>query len=92
MKIRTLLILMAVAILLPFGLATTGALYKIKEGQKETALRGLRETARATSLIVDREVQSSISALTVLGNARSLAAGDMHAFYGRAAELNKKPD
>jgi signal transduction histidine kinase/CheY-like chemotaxis protein len=92
MKIRTLLILMAVAILLPFALATTAALYQIREGQRETALRGLRETARATSLIVDRETQGSIAALTVLGNARSLAEGDMAAFYRSAAALNRHPD
>jgi len=92
MKIRSLLILMAMAILLPFALATAAALYQIKESQKDTALRGLRETARATALIVDREVQSSISALTVLGNARSLAAGDLAAFYQSATALDRKPD
>jgi hypothetical protein len=92
MKIRTLLMLMALAVLLPFALATAAALKQIEEGQREAAVRGLHETARATSLIVDREVQASIAALTVLGNSRSLAAGDMKAFYDSAAALNKMPD
>lgn len=92
MKIRTFLVLMALAILLPFALTTAAALYFIKEGQKQTALRGLQETARATSLIVDREVQSSIAALSVLGNSRSLAMGDLRALYDSAAALNRMPD
>ena len=57
MKIRTLLVLMAIAILLPVVLAAGIVLNQIREGEREAALRGLRETARATSLIVDREVQ-----------------------------------
>ena len=92
MRIRTLLALMAVAILLPVVLAAGIALDQIREGEREAALRGLRETARATSLIVDREVQGSLSALKALGQSPSLKQGDLKAFYAEAAALNQLPD
>ncbi len=77
MRIRSLLVLMAVAILLPVVLAAGIALDQIREGERAAALRGLRETARATSLIVDREVQGSLSALKALSHSRSLQQGDL---------------
>ena len=92
MRIRTLLVLMAVAILLPVVLAAGIALDQIREGEREAALRGLRETARATSLIVDREVQGSLSALKALAQSPSLRQGDLEAFHAQAAALNQLPD
>jgi signal transduction histidine kinase/ActR/RegA family two-component response regulator len=92
MRIRSLLVLMVIAILLPVVLAAGIALDQIREGEREAALRGLRETARATSLIVDREVQGSLSALKALGRSPSLRQGDLKAFYAEAAALNQLPD
>ena len=92
MRIRTLLVLMAVAILLPVVLAAGIALDQIREGERKAALRGLRETARATSLIVDREMQGSLSALKALGQSPSLKRGDLKAFYAEAAALNQLPE
>jgi signal transduction histidine kinase/ActR/RegA family two-component response regulator len=92
MRIRTLLVLMAAAILLPVVLAAAIALDQIRAGEREAALRGLRETARATSLIVDREVQGSLSALKALGHSPSLQRGDLKSFYAEAAALDQVPD
>jgi signal transduction histidine kinase/ActR/RegA family two-component response regulator len=92
MRIRTLLVLMALAILLPVVLAAGIALDQIREGEREAALRGLSETARATSLIVDREVQGSLAALKTLARSPSLRQGDLKAFYAEAAALNVLPD
>lgn len=52
----------------------------------------MRETARATSLIVDREVQGSLSALKALGHSRSLQQGDLESFYAEAGAINHLPD
>ena len=92
MRIRSLLVLMAIAILLPVVLAAGVALDQIREGERAAALRGLRETARATSLIVDREVQGSLAALKALSHSRSLQGGDLHAFYAEAGAINQLPD
>ena len=68
MRIRTHLVLMAAAILLPVVLAGGIALDRIREGERQSALRGLRETVRATALLVDREAQGALSALRVLAS------------------------
>lgn len=92
MRIRTLLAFMALAVLLPVIVASTVALQKIRDGEREAALRGLRETVRATALIVDREAQASLSALKVLGASPSLEARDFRAFYAEAKALDQAPD
>lgn len=86
------MVLMAAAILLPVVLAAAIAMHKIREGEREAALRGLRETVRATALIVDREVQGSLFALKALGNSTHLETGNLRAFYDQAAALNRAPD
>ena len=75
MRIRSLLVLMAVAVLLPVVLASVVALDKIRDGERQAALRGLQETVRATGLIVDREAQGSLSALKALSNSAHLRTG-----------------
>lgn len=92
MRIRTQLILMAAAVLIPVVLAAGIAIEKIRNGEREAALRGLRETVRATALIVDREIQGSLWGLKALGNSPSLDVRDFKAFYQQAAALNQMPD
>ena len=92
MKIRTQLLLMAAAILIPVIVASGLALAKIREDGRQTALRGLSETARATALIVDREVQGSLSALKALGSSPNLESRDFKAFYSQAAAFYQPGD
>ncbi len=92
MRIRTQLVLLAAAVLVPITLAAALAIDKIREGEREAALRGLRETARATALIVDREVQGAMSSMKVLGYSRNLDMNDLPAFHVEAAALDQKPD
>jgi signal transduction histidine kinase len=92
MRIRSQLLLMATAVLIPVIVAAGLAIYKIREAEREAGLRGLRETARATALIVDREVQGSKSALRALAGSRNLEIGDLEAFYRQAAVFNEMPD
>ena len=92
MKIRPQLLLMAVTILIPVIVASGMALEKIREDVEQVALRGFRETARATALTVDLEVQSSLSALKALGSSPNLESRDFKAFYAQAAAFNQMPD
>lgn len=92
MKIRTQLLLMAAAILIPVIVASGLALAKIREDGRQTALRGLSETARATALTVDREVQGSLSALKALGSSPNLESRDFKAFYSQAAAFYQPGD
>jgi len=89
LKIRTHLVLMAAAILVPVVVFSAVALQLLRNGEREAALRGLHETARATALTVDRELASSVAALELLARSPYLERGDLEAFYKHAALLNK---
>lgn len=89
---RTQLIIMAAVSILPVVMAAGIALDTIREGERQAALRGLRETVRATALIVDREVQGSLSGLKILGSSPHLETGNFEAFYKQAQLLNQAPD
>ena len=92
MKIRVQLLLMAMTILIPVVVAAGMALETIRSDGRQAALHALRETARATALIVDREVQGSLSALTALGSSPNLENRDFKAFYRQAAAFNQPND
>ncbi|MDB5743384.1 MAG: integral rane sensor hybrid histidine kinase [Polaromonas sp.] len=83
---------MAAAFILPVVMAAGIALDKIMEGERKAALRGLSETVRATALIVDREVQGSLSGLKALGTSPHLETGNFEAFYGQAKAQDVPPD
>jgi len=91
LKIRTHLVLMAAAIMVPVVVFSTIALQQLRDGEREAALRGLQETARATVLTIDRELASSVSALELLARSPYLESGNLPAFYKQAVMLNKRP-
>jgi signal transduction histidine kinase/CheY-like chemotaxis protein len=90
LKIRTHLGLMSAAILLPVVIFSAMALHQLRDGERRAALRGLQETARATALIVDRELDSSLTKLELLARSRHLETGDLQAFYQQALLANKR--
>ena len=92
MKIRSHLLRMAAAILIPVIVASGLALETIRQAGRKAELRGLSETARSTALIVDREVQGSLSALKVLGSSPNLENRDFKAFYQQAAAFYQPGD
>ncbi|MES2978395.1 MAG: ATP-binding protein [Pseudomonadota bacterium] len=89
LKIRSHLVLMALAILLPVMVFSAVALDLLRQGEREAALRGLHETVRATALLVDGELGSSVSALELLAASPYLESGDLGGFYEQASLLNK---
>ncbi len=92
MRIRSHLLLLAAVVLLPGLLAATVAVVKVRDSARDTALRELRETVRATALLVDGEVQRSLGALGALGQSHHLQTGDFAALYAQAAAVDRKPD
>lgn len=91
MRIRTLLLLITTVIFVPGFLAAVMAVQKLREGERQAALNGLRETVRASALLVDVEIQRSIGALTALAESASLREGDLRAFYEQARAANRPP-
>ncbi|MBC7377776.1 MAG: response regulator [Burkholderiaceae bacterium] len=91
MRIRNQLVLMAAAVLVPIVLAAALAIDKIKEGERDTSLRSLGVTAKATALIVDREVQGALSGMKVLGHSPSLDQRDFISFRREAMALDQQP-
>ena len=92
MRIRSHLLLLAAVVLVPGFLAASIAVEKVREAERAAALNGLRETVRATALLVDGEIQRSLGALAVLASSPSLKSGDMAAFYAQSKASNLPPD
>jgi signal transduction histidine kinase len=92
MRIRSLLLLVTTVIFVPGFLAAVMAVQKVREGERTAALNGLRETVRASALLVDVEIQRSIGALTALAQSDSLREGDLQAFYEQARGANRPPN
>lgn len=79
---------MAAAILVPVVIFSALALQMLRSSVREEALRGLRETADATALVLDREMASSVASLELLAASPALEAGDLLSFYEQARLLN----
>jgi signal transduction histidine kinase/ActR/RegA family two-component response regulator len=91
MKVRAYLVLTAAAILIPVVIFSTVALGMLLNAERAAALRGMHETARATALIIDRELASAEAALKVLTSSRRLAQGDLAGFHTQAGTADRGP-
>ena len=80
MKLRSHLLVLVLATTVPFaGFAVW--LVMQSHGQTRAATeRGLRETARALVVAIDREIAGSIAALQILATSEPLAADDLKSF------------
>ncbi|HEY4081360.1 MAG TPA: ATP-binding protein [Burkholderiaceae bacterium] len=92
MRIRSQLLLVAAVVFIPGFIASVIAVEKVRDGEREAALRGLGETVRATALLVDGQVQRSLGALTALAQSDYLRTGDFAAFYTQAQASNQPPN
>jgi len=89
MKIRTYLLIMIGAVILPISLCAAVALQTLLRAEREAALQTLTETVSATALLVDRELSSAEAALRVLALSPHLARGDMRSFYEHARSADR---
>ncbi|MFZ6644924.1 ATP-binding protein [Undibacterium sp. TJN25] len=91
MKIRTQLMFIAAATLLPVVVFSAVALNLLLEAERNAALKNLREAARAMALIVDSELGNADAALRVLATSRALASKDLRGFYEQAKSADRGP-
>ncbi len=87
MKLRTHLIILVIAALLPSLILAAIMLVYFNNQQRTAVEDGLVNTARALSLAVDRELETSISALQALGSSEHLERADFRQFYEQARRV-----
>jgi signal transduction histidine kinase len=85
LKVRAHLALMSAVILLPVVILSVVALAILLRAEREAGQRGVRETARAITLAVDRELALAETRLKVLATSRRLTDGDFDDFARQAA-------
>lgn len=83
---------MSAVVFVPSFFAAGVAVEEVRSAQREAALRALRETVRANSLMIDGQIERSLGALTALAQSPSIAARDFKAFYGEAKAVDQRPD
>ncbi|SFD26078.1 sensor histidine kinase [Massilia yuzhufengensis] len=88
MKTRTYLFLMAAAILGPVALAFWLGVSMLLDWERESRIQRVQETARATALLVDREIAVKEALLKTIANSESLGEQNYPRVYRLAARLN----
>jgi hypothetical protein len=78
--LRSRLVLLALAAALPLGLFAVAMLLLFAHEESRLTERGMRETARALALAMDREIAEVRATLGILALSRDLAAGDLASF------------
>jgi signal transduction histidine kinase len=88
MKTRTYLFLMAAAILIPVVLAFWIGVSMLLDWERESRIHQVQETARATALLVDREIAVAEALLRTIANSESLADKNYPRLYRLAGRNN----
>jgi signal transduction histidine kinase len=88
MKTRTYLFLMAAAILIPVALAFWIGVSMLLDWERESRIHRVQETARATALMVDREIAVKESLLRVIAHSEALEEQNFARVYRLATRLN----
>lgn len=88
MKVRSHLALLVFAVVAPLVVFSAAVLNYMIDAERQAVLRGMQELARATLLIMDKEMTISMATARSLGGSRSLAEGDFEEFYQQAKHAN----
>lgn len=88
MKTRTYLFLMAAAILIPVVLAFWIGVSMLLDWERESRIRRVQETARATALLVDREIAVAEALLRTIASSEALGEQNYQRVYRLARRLN----
>lgn len=83
-SVRYRLTSLVIACVLPVWIAAGFLVYYNYENKRALTEQRMLETARALSLVVDRELANVEGGLTVLATSVSLATGDLASFHRRA--------
>lgn len=92
MRIRSYLILMALAILVPVVVSSAVALHMLEDAGRTAALQNLQETAQSVSRLVDRDLYGTEASLQVLAGAPALDDGNLSTFYQQARLAQRGDD
>ncbi|MGH7265637.1 MAG: hybrid sensor histidine kinase/response regulator [Candidatus Rokuibacteriota bacterium] len=93
MSLRSHLVLLVIAGLVPVLLFSSAMVGLVAREEKAAVEDGLRHTTRALAMAVDRELTGSIRTLEALAASEHLDAGDLQAFYRQAGRvLQARPD
>ncbi|MES2295974.1 MAG: ATP-binding protein [Pseudomonadota bacterium] len=90
MNIRAYLGLMVAGIFIPVIVLSTVAFSLLLDAQRDTALKGVRETARTALVSIERELSNAQAAMRVLATSPDLASGDIATFYQQARHADKE--
>jgi signal transduction histidine kinase/CheY-like chemotaxis protein len=88
MKVRTHLIVLVAAILLPTVVFSAIVLNGLLIAERSAALRSMQELARGSINVMDRELSVAMATAQTLSTSRNLEEGDFQAFYRQAIESN----
>ncbi|MFY3385991.1 ATP-binding protein [Paracidovorax sp. MALMAid1276] len=92
MRFKTQLFALVLSVLLPAFVAAMLAIWYVYEEEKMVQEAGLKEAARALSLLVDNELQSRQRILRTIANDPSLATGNIAKFYEFAKKNAASPE
>ena len=81
LKVRSYLVILVLAALVPVVTFATIAVARLARLERHTAEQGMRETARALALALDREIASARATLLILVASAHLRTGDLAAFH-----------
>ncbi|MDF2689393.1 MAG: hypothetical protein K0Q80_2359 [Microvirga sp.] len=86
-SLRQVLWGLVLAISLPIILVAAGGFYSGYRAEQQAVDQRMQETARALSLLLDREIDKSMLAMRVLSQSPTLADGDFEGFYNRVKDV-----
>ncbi|MFS2019709.1 hybrid sensor histidine kinase/response regulator, partial [Massilia sp. CT11-108] len=84
MRIRTRLLLLILAILVPALLAAVLAVGYVYQEERRAQETSVKEAVRAFTLLVDNELEIREGILRTLANSPALARGDLETFFHHA--------
>ena len=84
MRIRTRLLILILAILVPALLAAVLAVWYVYQEERRAQETSVKEAVRAFTLLVDNELEIKEGILRTLANSPALARGDLDTFYRHA--------
>jgi PAS domain S-box-containing protein len=87
MRLRGHLLTLVLAALVPVLVFSFVMVVIFWRQERAAVERGMRETVHALVVTIDRELDSSITAMSALATSRALDSGNLHEFYEQATRL-----
>jgi PAS domain S-box-containing protein len=85
LSLRARLIALVIAAVAPVLLFSAAMIWRLGQSEESVVEASLRQTARAVSLAVDREIGAAHAVLQVLAASPALRAGDLETFHREAS-------